>query len=263
MEKVRYETQVLNYGGGKQTVALCVMIAEGVLPRPDHIVIADTSREVQSTWNYIEDHAGPYLAKHDLKIEVAPHELATVDLYSHQGTLLLPVFTADGKFSSYCSGEWKTQVMRRYLRSVGVKSATQWIGYAFDEKRRWMKAQKGQEERRKAGEEGPWRMSFPLVELMLTQADCPVIIRKAGLPVPSKSRCWMCPNQPNVEWRELRDESPEEFEKACVLDEEAREEDFEKSVYLHESRVQLREADLDVADRKEPSRQCTLGTCFI
>jgi hypothetical protein len=251
----RFEALVLNYGGGEQTVAICVMIAEGVLPRPHRIVMADTSREVSSTWNYLTEHVRPYLERHSLPaVEVASHDLATVDIYSHKGTLLLPVFHTTGKMSAWCSGEWKTEVVHRHLRSSGVTSATQWIGYAYDEPRRW----KG-----KCLEDAPWRIAFPLVDRMIVKADCPVIIKKAGLPPVRKSRCFMCPNQPNAEWRELRDHSPEEFEAACRIDEEVREDDEFGSVFLHESKVPLRVADLEAADRKEPNRQCTLGICFV
>ena len=251
---VRYETLVLNYGGGAQTVAICVMICRGVLPRPDHIVIADTSRERTSTFDYLRDHCLPYLEKHGLTVKVASHELATVDLYSHKGELLIPAFTASGKFSAFCSGEWKTQVVRRYLRSIGVTSATSWIGYAYDEKRRW---------KNKELIDGPWRIAFPLVDRMLLKADCPVIIRKAGLPVPEKSCCWMCPNQHNAQWKKQKKHYPADFEKACQVDEKIREEDEEHAFYLHESRVPLREADLDAKDRRDPERQCTLGVCFV
>ena len=253
--KDRFATQVLNYGGGSQTICICVLIAEGVLPRPDRIVIADTGREVRSTWDYLHQHITPYLKKRGLSVEIASHDLATVDLYSLKSeTVLIPVFTQTGKMRSWCSGEWKTSVVRRYLRASGVASATQWIGYALDEKRRWQG---------KSTEDGPWRLRFPLVELGIVQADCAVIIKKAGLPEARKSRCWMCPNQPNAEWRQLRDEFPKEFEDACRLDDEIREEDDEHAFFLHQSRVPLREADLSAADRKEPNRQCTLGTCFV
>lgn len=250
----RYATQVLNYGGGRQTVAMCVLVAEGLLPRPDRIVIADTGREAASTWAYLAGQIRPYLAKFDLAVEVAPHSLATVDIYAHNGDLLLPVFTQTGKLSAYCSGEWKRDVVRRHLRASGIKSATCWIGYGFDEKRRW----KG-----KGDPDGPWAVRFPLVELMVDAAGCERIIAKAGLPMPEKSRCWMCPHQPNAEWRQLRDELPEQWEQACDLDDELREADEMGGVFLHQSRVPLRDADLEAADRREPSRQCTLGVCFV
>ena len=37
---------IFSYGGGKQTVAIVTLILEGKLPRPDLVVMADTSREV-------------------------------------------------------------------------------------------------------------------------------------------------------------------------------------------------------------------------
>lgn len=245
---------ILNYGGGSQTVTICCLIAEGILPRPDRIVMADTGREVQSTWDYLETHMRPLLATVGLAVEVAPHSLATVDIYSHQGSPLLPLFTETGKFKAYCSGEWKKRVVQRYLRSCGVNGGIQWLGYAYDETRRWQG---------KTLIDGPWTLEFPLVDRHLTKADCEWVIRRAGLPQPSKSRCWMCPNQPNAEWRDLRDTSPEEFEEACKLDDQLREDDETNGVFLHQSRVPLRVADLDAKDRREPDTQCTLGTCFV
>ncbi len=76
----------------------------------------------------------------------------------------------------------------------------------------------------------------------------------------------MCPNLANEEWRQLRDYSPANFESACVVDEEVRAEDLAgggSGVWIHHSRVPLRQADLDVEDRKGPARQCGLGMCFV
>lgn len=242
--------EVLSYGGGRQTVAMLVLVCEGKLPRPDRIVMADTSREVGSTFDYLRSTMQPYLDEHGLVVEIAPHTLATVDLYAHNGDLLLPVYTETGKLSTYCSNEWKARVVQRYLRADGVKSATQWIGFALDERKRWDKP----------ADNGPWKRRFPLVELMVTSADCPVIIRNAGLSEPRKSRCWNCPHQNNAEWAEL---PPSEFEAACNLDDELRENDGRGGVFLHQSRVPLREADLSAPDRREPNRQCGLGLCMI
>lgn len=66
-------TQVLGYGGGVQTVAMCLLVAKGVLPNPDRIVCADTSREVDSTWEYLDRYVQPYmLAECGLTVEIAP-----------------------------------------------------------------------------------------------------------------------------------------------------------------------------------------------
>ncbi|TWT58989.1 hypothetical protein KOR42_23760 [Thalassoglobus neptunius] len=251
----RFATQVFNYGGGYNTIALMVLIAEGVIERPDRIITADTSREVRSTWEYLVDHASPYLEKHGLPpVEIASHDLSTVDLYSHKGTLLIPVFTETGKFSAYCSGEWKKLVVRRYMRSCGICSATNWIGYSHDERSRWVG---------KGEPDGPWAVRFPLVENMINQESCRAIIKKSGLPFPKKSRCYICPHQTNEEWREVRDDYPEQFVEAVKVDFDVRDFDSEEGVFLHQDRVPLVDADLERSDRKEPVRQCSLGVCFI
>jgi hypothetical protein len=247
---------VLNYGGGFQTIAAAILIKRGVLPRPDRIVCADTGREARSTWDYLDAYTRPLLATVGLAVEVAPHSLATVDLYAHNGDLLLPVFTETGKFSAYCSGEWKKAVVQRYLRGQGVGPATvvtNWIGYAWDERRR-IRDNHG---------EGCWLRRFPLVELGLTKADCRVIIADEGLPTPVSSSCWMCPHRSNAEWRHVRDNLPEQWQEAIALDEAIREDDQRHAVYLHQSRIPLWRADLDAADRKEPNRQCSLGLCMV
>lgn len=243
--------EVLSYGGGRQTVAYCILIAQGRAPKPDRIVIADTSRENTSTWDYMHEITIPLMASVGMKIEIAPHSLATRDLYANNGDLLLPVFTETGKFSTFCSSEWKARVSERYLRSQGVEKHIALIGFALDE----VKRIKSTEGRR-----------FPLVEMMLTKADCIKIILDAGYPLPPPSSCWMCPNKANEEWRFLRDNYPADFERACNLDAEIREEDIESGrsgVWLHHSRVALREADLEAEDRKGPNRQCGLGMCFV
>jgi hypothetical protein len=243
--------RVLGYGGGRQTVAYCVLIAQGKVPKPDHIVIADTGRENTSTWDYLEEVARPLLASVGLTVEVAPRSLSKVDLYAHNGDLLLPAYTATGKLTAFCSNEWKARVVTRYLRAQGVEEHISLIGFALDEKKR-IKSTEGRE--------------FPLVDLMLTKADCIRIILDAGLPLPPPSSCWMCPNKANEEWRYERDNYPADFERACVLDEEIRAEDIEaggSGVWLHHSRAPLREADLDAEDRRGPTRQCGLGLCMV
>ena len=252
MEKLSEQRhQVLNYGGGRQTVAMCILVAEGALPRPDRVLIADTGREADSTWWYLYAHVRPMLRAIGMDVEIAQHTLATVDLHGKNGDLLLPVYTATGKFPTYCSNEWKAYVIQRYLRSVGIDDCENWIGFTVDESSRIKK------DKAKC-----WTKRYPLIELMLTRSDCEKIILKYGLPLPPKSACWMCPHRNNEEWRFLRDNYPEQFAAACKLDDEIREDDDEHAVYLHEQRVPLREADLSVQDRGEPNRQCGLGFCM-
>jgi prepilin signal peptidase PulO-like enzyme (type II secretory pathway) len=169
---------VLNYGGGRQTIALCLLVAHGALPRPGRIVIADTSREAQSTWDYLDTYVAPCLAAQGLTVERASHNLATVDLYGLNGDLLIPAFTATGKLPTFCSQEWKARVVQRYLRQSGVGAdvtVTSWIGFAAEEQDR-IRGNYGT---------GVWLKRYPLVELALAGlwAGAWMFLQKGVVPV--------------------------------------------------------------------------------
>lgn len=240
---------ILNYGGGTQTIAMCVLVGRGLLPRPDAIIAADTGREMPTTWQYLDEHIRPMLDAVGLQVHVAPHGLATVDIHAHNGDLLLPAFTRTGKLQTYCSTEWKRRVVERYARRVlDIQGPlVHWIGFSLEERQRV----KGNDGRR-----------YPLLELMLTRADCERIISDAGLPLPRKSRCWMCPHQTNAEWREVRAD-PTLWARAVELDNEIRDADERGGVWLHRSRIPLEQADLDSESGRDVGQQCGLGLCFV
>jgi len=256
---------VWNNGGGLQSTATAVLISQGRLPTPDVSLIVDTGREDPRTWDYMRNHVQPMLsATVGVTIQVAPHSLAKVDLYSHKGTLLLPVFTATGKLSTYCSEEWKAMVARRYLRSLGygpAKPVIQWIGYSLDEVTR-IKASRTQ-----------WtKLHWPLImDVPLTREQCRTLVLSAGLPDPPKSSCYICPHRSNAQWRDLRDNRPDAFRKACALDDEIRAADTKGGVYLHRTLVPLADADLSERPKKsngpdlfdEGADDCKSGMCFV
>ena len=257
-----------SYGGGWQSVAIGVLIREGALPRPDLVGIADTSREIGTTWEYLYGTMQPYLDKIGLKIEVAPHTLARVDMYDKDGLTLMPAYTrtvtrisglyeeeeiAEGRLSAFCSGEWKRDVMERWLRLKGVKECEQWIGYSLDEEWRVKKDHRG------------WcHLTHPLIEKGITRAMCGRIIEAAGLPLPKKSRCYCCPHQSPEEWLEVQ-ARPEEFAAAIRLDDEIRAKDPREgnNLFLYSGRVPLAMADFQTdAGLQPPARACEAGHCW-
>ncbi len=241
--------QLLSYGGGIQSVAMVVLVARGELSRPDAVIIADTGREMPGTFEYAREHVIPLLASVGLQLHVAGHELAAVDLYAKNGDLLLPVYTQTGKLPGFCSSEWKARVVDRYVRrQLGwTGSYLTWIGYSLDERRR--------------ARPDPARR-YPLLELSLTRADCEQIITAAGLPLPRKSRCYMCPHQSPDEWMEVYT-NPELWRAAVAVDEEIAA--WDDTVYLHQSRKRLRDLNDDDmrTDDKSLYRQCGLGMCYL
>lgn len=245
-----------SYGGGTQSAAIAVLIAQDKLPKPECSVIADTGREQSETWAYLRQHVQPLLASVGVTIHRAPHSMATVDLYSKSGKLLIPAFTPpNGKLPTFCSTEWKKRVVQRYLRQHGYgpgRPVDTWIGFSLEEAYRRMKPSGV------AWQEYTW----PLVDLVpRTRNECRQLVLDAGLPDPPRSSCWMCPYHTDEEWRHIKDKAPVDWAKAVVFDEEIRRMD---TVYVHRSFKPLSEVTLDSEEEEDDGREsCESGHCFV
>lgn len=261
--------QVLSYGGGVQSVTLALLVANGKLPRPDAIIMADTGREKTSTWEYLEAHVQPVLAGIGMSVEVAPHELSSVDLLSYGGSILMPMWTTQppsvmpeaqielggglkaSKLPTYCSDRWKKEVVRRYIRrtyGLTESKTVTWLGYSLDEIRR-VKTDSGR------------RLRYPLInELPMSRSDCKRYILECGLPLPQKSACWMCPHMNDSEWAEMRRTHPQDFERAAALERELQQHDAH--VWLHKSAKHI-DAVVFNENAEQEDSQCGLGLCMI
>jgi hypothetical protein len=244
---------VWSYGGGVQTVAILALILQGRLPKPELAIFADTGRERSSTWRYLRDHALPIMQQLGIRFEVASHELSTVDLYAHNGDLLMPAFINAGKLPTFCSDKWKKMVVRRRLRELGYgpdKPVIQWLGMSLDEI-----------ERMKDSDVQWIENAWPLVfDVPLRRIECETIIERAGLPIPSKSACWMCPHMNDVEWAEIKLHDPADFAKAIELDAEIRAADTRGGVYLHKSLLPIGEVEF-VSREELPLFECA-NSCW-
>lgn len=45
--------EVFSYGGGRQSAGISALILQGRLPKPDLVIIADTEKEKDTTWQYL------------------------------------------------------------------------------------------------------------------------------------------------------------------------------------------------------------------
>lgn len=248
---------VWSYGGGVQSIAILVLIAQGKLQKPELAIMADTSRERTSTWRYLDNYAKPLMDEIDLPFVVAGHDLATVDLYGHNGDLLLPCFTKTGKLPTFCSDEWKKQVVRRRLRQLGYgprNPVLLWMGMSLDEvyrlrhsEKKWIK--------------NHWPLCY---DYKLRRHECLIEIEKFGLPEPSPSSCWMCPQMQNPEWLDMKLNDPDDFSQAIKVDYSARlldQANGNGGVFLHRSRVSLDQADLTTKEKPAPLFECS-DTCW-
>jgi hypothetical protein len=250
---------IWSYGGGTQSVAIAVLVATGELPRPERVVIADTGRERTSTWDYTNTFVNPLLAKVGLEVEVAPHSLAKVDLVAKNGDLLMPMFTKakNAKLPTFCSTEWKKAPIFRWMRAQGYgpkNPVRVWMGISVDEVHR----------AKPSGTKWAeywWPLLF---DTPRRRDECKALVMAAGLPIPPKSACWMCPHHQNEGWRDLRDNWPADWLKAIELDSFLRKIHPDNDVYLHKSRLPLGEADIDDEhENLDLFGECDSGFCFV
>ena len=248
-------TTVWSYGGGTQSAAIAVLVLTGQLPKPDYVVMADTSREVTETWNYLRDVVQPELTRFGCPVEVIPHNYSYWDLQKgNTGTILIPAFTTQsgqvGKLPTYCSNEWKQRPVRRWLREQGVEKCDLWLGISLDEVER-MKPSDVQ-----------WQNNvYPLIEMVpCSRHKCVSLVEGYGWPTPPKSRCWMCPNMSPRSWRQLQKEYPADFAKAVDLEIELQVAD--PHIYLHPAGQLLPVAVENSKAQGELFDGCDSGFCF-
>lgn len=261
-------TNIFSHGGGTQSAAITALIVQGRLPKPDFVCIVDTERERGTTWQYLDAVIRPALASVGLEVHrirksewgsKPPHGM---DYVSHNGnTVLIPAFTNQtgdvGKLSGFCSKTWKVETRQRYVRdALGVTSNQQrnWIGFSLDETRRAVRMIKGEEYQ--AG-----RIWFPLIHgVPIRRNQSIALVESMGWPTPPRSACWMCPNQGDHEWRDLKTNQPEEFAAACALEKEVQQHD--PFAWFHSSCVPLGEVDLNEPADLFADRACSSGGCF-
>ena len=212
---------VVSYGVGTDSTAmLCEAHTRGI--RPDLIVWSDTGSEHPRTYAYIStvqewlksvgfppltitrwirkrgENAGRFISIHEQCEE--RNELPSI-AYGHAG----------------CSGKWKRQPLDKLIDThpdvvaalQAGESVERWVGYNVEEQHRLSRLL----EREDADQ---WLA--PLAGWDVDRQDARQIIKCAGLPLPGKSACWMCPASKPAEVLRLKAEHPDLFARALAIE---------------------------------------------
>lgn len=249
----------LSFGAGVQTTALLVLIVENKWPRPDAILFADTGHESDETYKYLAEVSGPYARFHGLEINVLGSDWRTAHYAADLETYCLEHRMLPGTWVRWCTDRYKVKPLLRFRkRSMNASKnapVESWIGISTDEKHRARPSNDPLEIKR-----------YPLIELGLSRTNCEQIIRDAGLPVPPKSGCWFCPFKKQSAWHQLKRERPDLFERALVMEGNARGKDGSHKylpMFGSLERVAAQEElpGFDEAIADEGS--CATGSCFV
>ena len=251
-----HETLIWSCGGGTQSGAIASLIGSGKLPRPDYAFMTDTGREKSGTWPFVDGFIRPHLAKVGLELTIVKKsEFCEIDLFSAASqSVMLPGYTTQGggvgKLQGWCSGRWKGDVAERWMRSIGIETATNWIGISLDEMRRVRSQHRG------------WlKLQYPLIFILrYTRSKCIERIRADGWTgeIPH-SACWMCPNMSDGEWLDMSINWSGDFAAACALEIDIQAVD--PHFWLHPSCKPLASVDFTAQTTMFSDRGCTTG-CF-
>lgn len=255
---------VLSLGAGVQSTTLALLAVEGVLPKPDAAIFADTGWEPRAVYAHLDrlaivlDDAGIPL------VRLSRGNLRADSLDPEHRFVSIPLYTInpDGSYGMsrrQCTGEYKTKPIRRHLREMlGYPPpariprsvfAEQWIGFSTDEIHRV-----------DGGKDQPnyVRSRYPLLDLGMSRKECERFLTARGWGDTTKSACIGCPFHGNRQWRDLRDNHPNEWADAVAFDRAIRDGGPRRRAmpkgtrcYLHASRVPLDQAPIDRVTRAE------------
>lgn len=245
--------RVLSLGAGVQSTTLALMYSRGDAgPMPDCAIFSDTGWEPQHVYDHL-DQLEPKLRFPVYRISagnirsdiLARHTTRTGRFAS------VPWFTrmADGSLGMgrrQCTAHYKLEPIRKKVREllglphprrVPADACTMLVGISTDE---MMRA--------KDSRVRFIRNEHPLLDLGMSRQDCRIYLRDRQETAP-KSACIGCPFHSNDAWRAIRDETPDEWADAVLIDRAIRDAGSMRGItgqqFMHRSCVPLDEADLD------------------
>jgi hypothetical protein len=244
----------ISLGAGRQSTALLVMSAKGLLgcPKADVAIFADTGDEpayVYSHLAWLEKWSPIPIHRVSLgyALGAAIKEMAD-GKRTRFGTI--PCFTVgnDGRpamLRRQCTREYKIVPIERKVRELmgfkkgeriaGKKNALCLIGISLDE---WMRAKPSRT---------PWVTSaHPLIDARMTLTDCVKFLQQHDIPIPKKSACVFCPFHDDTTWRDMKANWPVEFAHAVEIDRCVRNltsAGVKRPAFIHRSLKPLEEVD--------------------
>lgn len=257
--------RILSLGAGVQSTTLALKACDGTLPGLDAAIFADTGWEPKAVYEQVD------------RLETELHRVG-IPLYRvSKGNLRRDAVDPDGRFAAIpyfvrnpdgsqglgrrqCTAEYKlAPIMRKCRELLGAPAPNfrrvprgrvveQWIGFSIDEI--------GRVDNKRANLYTTKR--YPLLDLGMSRNDCKRWLAAVGWGHTVKSACIGCPYHGNQQWRELRDERPQEWADAVEFDRQIRKGGARKragqligEAFLHRSMVPLDQAPIDRFSRRD------------
>ena len=246
------EVNVLSFGAGVQSTALALLSGnqKTSIPVFDFGIFSDTGAEPDSVYDCLEKvkkHASfPIItAIHKKGLKHSIHEAKQTG----SGFVGVPFFTKKengsiGMLRRQCTNHYKIQPVHKeirkqlgYTKGQHVKHTVNvFIGISRDEMTRMTTPQH------------KWMNHvYPLVQMEWTRSHCLDFLKKEWKHKVGKSSCTFCPYHDNQAWREMKNNDPNSWNEALMIDETIRNgfQHTKESLYLHRLGVPLKTIDFD------------------
>jgi len=243
--------RILSLGAGVQSTTILLMMIEGELEKPDHVIFADTQWEPNEVYEHLKELEA-LMQQHRIPFhKVTEGNIRQDALNPGKRSASMPLHTynkdgSKGMVRRQCTNEYKIKPLLKKQRELvglgkGARSkehlATTIIGISYDESQRmrdpafsWL------------------RNEYPLVDRKITREACLQWCANHGHKTPPRSACIGCPFKSQNEWRKLHDTMPVEWADAVEFDRELRglnkSTRFKGDLYLHSQVKPLDEVDL-------------------
>lgn len=242
--------RVVSVGAGVQSTRLCLGILHGELPPVSFGVFSDTGWEpgdVYRNLTWLTETVAPAFPIYRVQ-----YGLLRSDALAKRSGTGMPVYTESpkkdgrGRLGRGCTRTYKIQPKNAFIKAQlgypGRKHVPwgvyveQWFGISLEEAVRRMRV-----------EDETWmKYRYPLVyDIPSTRQECIEWIRSKGYPIPPRSACIGCPFHSPYEWRDMKNNRPEEFADAVEFDDLIRPgmRGAKQRCFLHSSLKPLSEVD--------------------
>lgn len=188
----------LSHGGGVNSWALYLyLIDQGEVPGVDfEAVFVDHSTDWPETYEYMD----MMRAKGYTVTVIRPNVEGFDNLYEYCSKYsMIP-----SRRVRWCTQKFKVEAIIAYYKRPCVET----IGFDVSEKHRKLRLVGRAEV----------EQDFPLIAAGIDRGGCIDIIKHHGLPIPSKSGCYICPFQRRSQWIDLKRKHPDLFCRAVKLE---------------------------------------------
>ncbi len=255
--------KVISLGLGIQSTTMYLMSSLYYMDRADYAIFADPGAELPDTyelWDSLNDWA-----KYNNGIPLIKKKKSLykdiIDSQNGDRVASIPAFTeSQGMVRRQCTNEYKINVVVQEVRKLHglkkgqrMKPTEMYLGISLDEIQRMKESQLYNIE-----------YKYPLIDKRITRSDCVKFLEERSFHNIKKSSCVFCPYHSNKNWKEIKQNYPEEWGKVIKVDRAIRDSSkrgLSDKLFLHRTLVPISEAYLQ--EDQEELFMCEEGFCGI